>query len=219
MGSTTATARGAIAGIFVGGRASRMHGVAKGLLAAPDGSPIVLRTRRILEDLGVSCVLVGAHPAYAELGLETLADDPAAEGPLAGLLALLAHAGPRHALAVACDMPLLTREIVRRLLDAPPAPVVAPRHACAVRDRDATVTGGARAARLLWEPLFARYDAPVVLPIARAFAKRGGKRLQLLLDEAGAEPLPLGTSEEETLTDWDAPDDLPQAGARGTRET
>lgn len=214
----TMTDRTMIAGIFVGGRASRMHGIAKGLLEAPDGEPITIRTRRLLEEQGISCVLVGAHPAYAHLALETLADDPQAEGPLAGLLALLSRAGARQALAVACDMPLLTRDIVRRLVDAPPAPIVAPRHAATRRDRDAvTASQRPRAARDVWEPLFARYDAPIVLPIARAFANGGGRKLQRLLDEAGAHPLPLTTDEQEMLVDWDTPDDLPHGAMRGKR--
>ncbi|MCW5835504.1 MAG: NTP transferase domain-containing protein [Labilithrix sp.] len=188
-----------LAGIFVGGRASRMGGVAKGLLAAPDGEPIALRTRRILEEAGATCVLVGAHPAYAGLGLELVLDDPAAEGPLGGLLALLERAGDRAALAVACDMPFLRGELVRRLVDAPSAPVVAPR-------RQAPEKG-----RAVWEPLFARYDAPAVLPIARALAARGERRLQRVLDAAGARALALEPGEEATLTDWDT---LPAAGSR-----
>lgn len=201
-GYTDACIMHLVAGIFVGGRASRMGGVAKGLLVAPDGEPIVLRTRRILEDAGATCVLVGAHPAYADLGLELLADDPSAEGPLAGLLALLARAGDAAALAVACDMPFLRGELVRRLASAPSAPVVAP-------SRDAPEKG-----RAVWEPLFARYDAPAVLPIARALAAQGERRLQRVLDAAGARALALAPEEEATLADWDT---LPAGVSRDSK--
>ena len=194
-----------LAGIFVGGRASRMGGVAKGLLVAPDGEPIVLRTRRILEAAGAECVLVGAHPAYADLGLEVIPDDPAAEGPLAGLLALLARASDRGAaIAVACDMPFIGRDIVRRLVEAPAAPIVAARRWAAERGRD------------VWEPLFARYSCdPSVLPIARAFASSGERKLQLLLDTAGARALALRPEEEAMLADWDT---LPAVGTRDSKE-
>jgi len=200
-----------VAGIFVGGRARRMGGAPKGLLTI-DGEPIVVKTRRLLEEVGAECVLVGAHPAYEGLGLETIPDDPAAEGPLAGLLALLARAsssnapsrsgtiGRRWAIAVACDMPFIDRELIRRLVDAPPAPVVAPRRRAEDRGRD------------VWEPLFARYD-PAVLDIARDLARRGSRRLQMLLDAAGARPLELEPEHEALLTDWDT---LPLAHARAT---
>ncbi len=175
------------AGIFVGGRGSRMGGIAKGLLMS-EGEPIVLRTSRLLDGLGVRCVLVGAHPAYADLGMETLGDDPSAEGPLAGLLSLLRHA-KGHVLAIACDMPLIAPAVVRRLIDAPPAPIVAPR-------------------RQAWEPLFARYDAPAVLPFAESLASRRVFTLQCLMDEAGAVALPLTQEEETWLVDWDTPADV-----------
>lgn len=181
-----------LAGIFVGGRARRMGGIAKGLLASPDGQPIVVRTRRLLEEIGAECVLVGAHPAYEQVGLEVLPDDPAAEGPLAGLLALLDRArSARWAIAIACDMPFIDRTLVQRLVDAPPAPIVAPRRRAVDRGRD------------VWEPLFARYD-PAVLEIARAYANGGGKKLQLLLDAAGAQPVELVPEDEGLLADWDA---------------
>jgi molybdopterin-guanine dinucleotide biosynthesis protein A len=179
-----------LGGIFVGGRGSRMGGVAKGLLVAPDGEPIVVRTRRLLGEIGVDCVLVGAHPAYRTVGLETIEDDPGAEGPLAGMLALLERAGDRKALAIACDMPFIDVDIVQRLIQAPPAPIVAPRRHAHDKGRD------------VWESLFARYD-PSVLPVARAFAREGGRQLQRLLDAAGARALPLTPEEEALLEDWD----------------
>lgn len=192
-----------LAGIFVGGRGRRMGGVAKGLLAAPEGDPIVIKVRRLLEDAGAECVLVGAHPAYEHLALETIADDPAAKGPLAGLLALLARAsqgGKTWAIAVACDMPFLDRELIRQLVEAPPAPIVAPRRLAAERGRE------------VWEPLFARYD-PAVLDLARDYASKGGARLQSLLSAAGAEALELGPEQVALLTDWDT---LPLAPTRGS---
>ncbi|HVH43514.1 MAG TPA: NTP transferase domain-containing protein [Labilithrix sp.] len=195
-----------LGGIFVGGKASRMGGVAKGLLLAPDGERIVLRTRKLFADVGLPCVLVGAHPAYRDLGIEVLADDPAAAGPLGGILALLDRAGQAglaSAIAIACDMPFVDRELLRRLVDAPPAPVVAPRRRDHERERD------------VWEPLFARYDVSIS-PAARAFASAGKGKLQVLLDLVGAEALALGPAEEATLADWDF---LPLDETRGSRGT
>lgn len=181
-----------LGGIFVGGRGVRMGGVAKGMLRGADGAPLVVRAHRILVAVGVEPVLVGSHEAYAGLGIEQLSDDPGATGPLAGLLALLERGG---GLAVACDMPAFTEEAIRRLVAAPPADIVAPRHVAKDLGRE------------VWEPLFARYSA-AVLPVARELAARGERRLQRLLDEVGATPLPLAESEETWLTDWDVPGDM-----------
>ena len=191
-----------------------MGGAPKGLLLTPEPEgererePIVVRTRRLFEEIGAECVLVGAHPAYEHLGLETIEDDPSAEGPLAGLLALLGRVAmapgeQRWAIAVACDMPFIERELVRRLVDAPPAPIVAPRRRAEDRDRD------------VWEPLFARY-APEVADVAREYARSGGRKLQALLDRAGARPLALGPEHEGSLTDWDSLPLAPRRASKGT---
>jgi len=180
-----------LAGIFVGGRSTRMGGVAKGLLASPSGETLIARWRRLFGELGAASVLVGCHEAYADLGIECIADDPPHIGPLGGLIALLTRAGRGRAIAVACDMPFVSLEVLGKLASyASGAPVVAPRH------------DG------LWEPLFARYDAPQVLTVARKNALAGERSLQRLLDELGAEPLPLAKNELDQLHDWDRPEDL-----------
>ncbi|HEX3346278.1 MAG TPA: molybdenum cofactor guanylyltransferase [Polyangiaceae bacterium] len=189
------TAEKAVAGVFVGGAATRMGGVAKGLLRGPDGVTLVERWRGLLSALGVRVVLVGEAAAYAGTGLPVLADEPAGIGPLGGLVALLRHAGTAPALAFACDMPFVSPALVARLLAAPAgAPIVAPR-------RDAR-----------WEPLCARYDAARVLPQAVALAASPRRSLQRLLDEAGAEALPLLAHEDAELRDWDSPADVDAGG-------
>lgn len=176
------------AGIFVGGGSRRMGGRPKGLLVAPDGGTIVERWIGIFRRSGVEPVLVGALDAYARSDLLTLRDGGEAQGPLAGLLALLEHADT--AIAVACDMPHVSERLVRRLLDAPPSAIVAPR----------------RHGR--WEPFFARYEAASVLPVARARSARGEMALQGLLDECGARELVIDAREHDELHDWDTPEDM-----------
>jgi len=197
--------RTTLAGIFVGGPARRMGGRPKGLLEGPGGVTLVERWRAMLVDLGAEVVLVGDAAAYAGLGLPVIADEPAGVGPLGGLVGLLRHGGTgagtgtgtggslgaRHVLAVACDMPFVSRALVERLLAAPDdAPIVAPR-------RDGR-----------WEPLCARYDPIRVLPLAAARAASPYHSLQRLLDDAGAAPLPLAPHEADELHDWDSPDDV-----------
>lgn len=168
-----------------------MGGLAKGLLMR-DGESIVARWGSIFDRLGIPRVLVGGREReYAALGWRSIADDPRATGPLAGVLSLLEEAGEGSAIVVGCDMPWVEIELLQRLIAAPPAPIVAPRGAAG------------------WEPLLARYDAARVLPIARAQASAGGMSLQALLDRAGAAELVLDEHERKQLRDWDTPEDLP----------
>jgi molybdopterin-guanine dinucleotide biosynthesis protein A len=179
-----------VGGIFIGGRGRRMGGVPKGLLLTPSGETMVARWRRLFGELGIAAVLVGSHEAYADVDLENIEDDPPGAGPLGGLVALLTRAGKGRAVAVACDMPFVTLDLLGKLLVAEsPAPVVAPYH------------DG------LWEPLFARYDAARVIARARQRASSGEHSLQGLLDELGAAPLPLVDDELRELRDWDRPED------------
>jgi molybdopterin-guanine dinucleotide biosynthesis protein A len=178
------------AGIFVGGKSSRMGGRAKGLLPAPDGRPLVLRLAAVVGPLA-EVLLVGEGPEYAALGFSSVADDPPGIGPLGGLLGLLRHAKSGPVLAIACDMPRVSTAVVEALLGSPAAaPIVAPR-------RDGR-----------WEPLLARYDAARVVPVAMEQARRGTLSLQRLLDAAGAVALPADAYDPSVLEDWDSPEDV-----------
>jgi molybdopterin synthase catalytic subunit/molybdopterin-guanine dinucleotide biosynthesis protein A len=179
-----------VVGIFVGGESSRYHGVPKGLLTVPGSTAsIVARLASIARGLDLEVVLVGQHPAYANVGIPMLEDAPEARGPLAGLAALLHFAGERSAIAVACDMPHVSRELFVRLLEAPRAAIVA---AC----RDGR-----------WEPLFARYDPALCREAVRSAMDAGRYPLHAILDGMGAQVLSLTAAEQRLLHDWDSPED------------
>jgi molybdopterin-guanine dinucleotide biosynthesis protein A len=183
----------AVLGVFVGGRSTRMGGHPKGLLAAPDtGEALVVRAVRLARELGATPVLVGDARAYDVLGCDVPAvcDDPPDVGPLGGLCGLLGFAGDRAAFALACDMPFVTLDHLRALAVAHPgAPCVAAR-----RSNDAP-----------WEPFFARYDAPRVLPAVRAMIAAGERSLQRVMARVGARALSL---DARATDDWDTPDDV-----------
>lgn len=183
-------ARDVLVGIFVGGASSRMGGAPKGLLRPPSGeASIVLRLAGLAERLGVPWVLVGRQAAYAAAG-DALEDDPSGAGPLGGLHALAKHATTRYVVALACDMPRVTLVLLARLVDAPHAPIVAPKRG------------------EIWEPLFARYE---VTTVRRAAPPRIAARdlgLQALLRDEGAAELSLSSVEARELDDWDSPEDV-----------
>lgn len=188
-----------VIGIFVGGRGTRMGGLAKGLLKAPDSEATLVE--RLVEQSReaqptAELVLVGEAEAYAAFGLLMLRDSPPGVGPLGGLLALLEHAeshGARLALALACDLPYLSSALLGRLAaDAP--------HAAALVTEQAGVRN----------PLVARYAVTAALPAARQVLQRGARSLQAVLDElgAGVSSLSLSPAEERSLSDWDTPEDV-----------
>lgn len=177
-------------GIFVGGRGTRMGSVAKGLLTTAEGETLVARWLRLFEAIGWRPVLVGKHEAYSDIDAASIDDEPGNIGPLGGLIALLGSAQNARAIAVACDMPFVSHELLAKLATfRSSAPIVAARR-------------GNR-----WEPLFARYDADRVRPAALELAAKGRHSLQNLLESLEAEILPLTNSEEEELADWDRPED------------
>ena len=188
-----------VAGIFVGGRGSRLGGIAKGLLKAPDSDTTLVE--RLLQQLAraapdAEIVLVGSAEAYAKLGLPALSDAPAGVGPLGGLLGLLDYAaarGARFALALSCDLPRLNAAILMRLARENP-------------ELGALVTeqAGVR------NPLIARYAVAEALPAARQVLSGGARSLQAVLDALGpgVAALPLTGAEQALLGDWDTPQDV-----------
>src|SRR6266536_4790901 len=93
---------GTLAAIFVGGMSTRWGGAPKGLLRLPSGETLVERWCILFDALEIETVLVGAHPAYAGLGIAFIPDEPAQIGPLGGLIALLTYACHRRVITVAC---------------------------------------------------------------------------------------------------------------------
>jgi molybdopterin-guanine dinucleotide biosynthesis protein A len=186
-----------LCGIFVGGRAARMGGITKGLLPSPEtGEPLVVRLSRIARELGHEPVLVGASPEIraALPALRTIDDRPPGIGPLGGLAGLLHAAGAGSVLALACDLPLVSRALIARLSDAPLSPL--------------TQVLAIRADNGLWEPLCARYDAAaLIVPVEQAIA-RGVRSFQRLFDELQVFELSVPSELRAELVDWDTPEDV-----------
>jgi len=188
-----------LSGIFVGGQSSRMGGTPKGLLEPPGTGHCVVEH---LVSLLVSChlgdiVLVGRHQAYHDLNLPFVDDAPIGSGPMAGLLGLVDYAAPlgyEFVLAIACDMPGISRTLLQRL------------------QREKRQANALVPRREHWEPLCARYRVSAVQPLLRHLLGEGQSRMMSLLDTIGTGrvELELDASEAKALVDWDSPGDLPE---------
>lgn len=185
-----------LVGVFVGGKSTRMQGMPKGLLLGRDGRTLLERARGVLRSAwpDVEIVLVGDAGPYATEGLATLRDDPPGIGPLGGLCALIAEGERRgsEVIALACDLPYFTPELLQRLAAHAPG-------------------SGAVLAfpEGVYQPLFARYH-PRALAAARAAVEAGERALYRVAERLGKDLalLPLSADDVRLLVDWDTPGDV-----------
>lgn len=119
-------------GFILAGGKSRRFGEDKALFTL-DGEALITRPLACLNDLLPSVAVIAKHPpAYAGFGVPVLADTHARQMPHVGVLTGLEAAETGWSVFLACDMPSITTEVVRTLLDArasddgagPPAAVV-----------------------------------------------------------------------------------------------
>lgn len=104
--------------ILAGGEGRRMDGAKPA--AELDGLTLLARVitkARLWSNAPAVAVRDGVDVA----GFQTLTDDPAIQGPLAGLASALAYArreGARHVLTLPCDAPFLPDDLAARLASA-----------------------------------------------------------------------------------------------------
>jgi molybdenum cofactor guanylyltransferase len=156
---------GCAAAILCGGRATRLGGEHKGLLVV-DGRTILDAELGVLRSLFDEILLVANDPEpYRRFGLPIVGDRRAGCGPLGGLHAALGAAGADRLFLCACDMPALSDDAVRLVVEGDPAAdVVVP------------VVGGRP------EPLHARYAKTCLEAIERALDSGRHKMAGFFLD-------------------------------------
>ncbi len=109
-------------GILAGGASRRLGGVPKGRIRL-DGTPLLQRTLDLLAGLFEEVILVANDPRMLPPALLhapppglLLARDPLpGRGPLAGIQAGLARTSREAVFFVACDMPFLQPQLIRRM--------------------------------------------------------------------------------------------------------
>lgn len=177
-----------------------MGGSPKGLIplaSGRSGQTILEHTLRTIAAAQLDAVLVGDLDAYdalaTTLGVMRIPDARGVNGPLAGLQALVQHAGTRDAVVLACDMPFVSVALLQRLAtESPAAHVLAPR------------SGDGRK----WEPLCARYRSEQVRPVLAAGIEAGEQSFQQLFARLNVTELDLDNDERRATRDWDTPEDI-----------
>ncbi|MEQ1946327.1 MAG: molybdenum cofactor guanylyltransferase [Bryobacteraceae bacterium] len=102
--------------VLTGGHSARM-GRDKALLDVGGSTLVGQIAERVCGAAG-NVTLVGGAGRYESLGYAVLPDVIENIGPMGGLLTVLRHSGAEWNLVVACDMPTVTAEFLRELLDA-----------------------------------------------------------------------------------------------------
>lgn len=146
--------------VLVGGNSSRM-GRDKALLEF-QGSTFVGRVAECVRQAAGNVTLIGPPERYRELGYNVIADRTAGLGPLGGVYTALQATHSEWNLIVACDMPLVTLELLRALLDD--AESGASTADCVIAEHEDPVNPG----EALIEPLCAVYQRRCATAARRA---------------------------------------------------
>ena len=114
------------AAIMAGGKSKRM-GQDKAWIEL-DGEPLIRRIATVLAQVADEVIVVANDPKYATLGLRVVPDRFPDGGALGGIATGVGAATHDRVLVAACDMPFLSAEVWRVLLDhRPAADVVIPK--------------------------------------------------------------------------------------------
>ncbi len=139
-----------------------------------EGRPLVTWVAELVAEAAGSATLVGPQARYGELGWPVVEDERPGEGPLGGLLAALGAAREERCLIVACDMPSLTVEALKGLVEQPVA-------------ADVVMAGSERGG----EPLCAVYRTASLPVLRKAFAE-GERSVRKALKRLKCQARPLG---------------------------
>lgn len=198
MNRTQPTADFAFA-ILAGGKSSRM-GVSKAGVTLADGKSFFDHVFKHARELGMDCIAVGHvegidAEAYPDLHVQP--DQVTDRGPVGALLGLFSSGRALHYLVVACDQPLLTTNLLRRLLD--------------VADNRPSVFCDPQQERVF--PLPGLYPAGGISIVQNLLLKPSAS-LRELLEVSNARKIPLNEYDRELLRGANTPQDVADLNAK-----
>jgi molybdopterin-guanine dinucleotide biosynthesis protein A len=102
--------------ILAGGKSTRM-GTDKGFLKL-NKNPFVQYSIEALKPLVSNIIIVSNNPDYDVFGVERIEDIIENSGPVAGIYSGLEASLTEYNLILSCDIPLITSEILQKLIDS-----------------------------------------------------------------------------------------------------
>ena len=180
--------------LLCGGQSERL-GFPKELLRV-QGAPLAVAMVNRLRDVFSDVCVVTNDPAYLRrsLAVPIQGDEYPGLGPLAGIHAGLKRTRGKAAFFLACDMPLVTSRLIRRLLEA-----------AAKSSAPALVARTPRRA----QPLCGVYSTDLAPALAKRLETGRDLGLRRFLKENGADYLDFTGEEAACFRDVDSPEDLP----------
>ena len=91
-------------------------GSEKGLVLL-DGKPLIAYIINALEGLVDEVIIVSENTAYDVFGHKRVPDIIAESGPIAGIHTGLVNSGTEDNLVLSCDVPLVSKSLLQRLID------------------------------------------------------------------------------------------------------
>ena len=158
--------------------------------------PLIRCPIRICQSVTTDVRIIGDPTRYACFGLPVIPDNGESLGPLSGIATALHHSSARFSSIIACDMPLMSPEFFRLMLQKLPGP-----DAVVMRFDDGTV-----------EPLCGIYSS-TCLPVSEQNLATGKLKITELLSQVaveyiGEEELQARGLSRKIFTNVNAPDDL-----------
>ncbi|WP_430815051.1 molybdenum cofactor guanylyltransferase [Carboxylicivirga sp. RSCT41] len=105
-----------ISGIILAGGLSSRMGQDKGLLEYK-GRALIEYSIDALKPLCTEIIISSNNPEYEQYGLRVIADVHEKTGPIGGLYASICEAKTDDILVCPCDMPFITPDVFRKILD------------------------------------------------------------------------------------------------------
>lgn len=101
--------------VLAGGKSIRM-GKDKGLVLF-NGQPMISYVLKALYETGISVNIIANNEGYEKFGVPVFSDLVEEKGPLGGLFTAFSYTNAKDVLLMSCDMPLVTSEAIKQLLD------------------------------------------------------------------------------------------------------